>query len=109
MSEFVYLFRIGAAEQREAMGTPEHAQQSMKVWLAQDRSRWDAALVAQGLALLERSASGRELTAYHVEAAIAAAHAGASSVAETDWGSIVSLYDHLMRSHRHPSSRSTVR
>jgi hypothetical protein len=34
MSEFVYLFRIGAAEQREAMGTPEHAQQSMKVWLA---------------------------------------------------------------------------
>jgi hypothetical protein len=34
MSEFVYLFRIGAAQQREAMGTPEHAQQSMKVWLA---------------------------------------------------------------------------
>jgi RNA polymerase sigma factor (sigma-70 family) len=64
--------------------------------LDQDRSRWDAALVAHGLALLERSASGRELTAYHVEAAIAAAHAGASSVDETDWGSIVSLYDHLM-------------
>ena len=64
--------------------------------LDQDRSRWDAGLVAQGLALLERSASGRELTAYHVEAAIAAAHAGASSVDETDWGSIVSLYDHLM-------------
>ena len=34
MSEFVYLFRIGPAEQREAMGTPEHAQQSMKIWLA---------------------------------------------------------------------------
>ena len=64
--------------------------------LDQDRSRWDSGLVAQGLALLERSASGRELTAYHVEAAIAAAHAGASSVDETDWGSIVSLYDHLM-------------
>ncbi|MBI3494073.1 MAG: transcription initiation protein [Acidobacteria bacterium] len=32
MSEFVYLFRIGAAAQREAMGTPEHAQQSMRVW-----------------------------------------------------------------------------
>jgi predicted RNA polymerase sigma factor len=64
--------------------------------LDQDRSRWDAGLVAEGLALLERSASGRELTAYHVEAAIAAAHAGASSVDETDWGSIVSLYDRLM-------------
>jgi hypothetical protein len=34
MSEFVYLFRIGEAEQREAMGTPERAQQSMQLWLA---------------------------------------------------------------------------
>lgn len=34
MSEFVYLFRIGEAEQREAMGTPEAAQNSMKFWLA---------------------------------------------------------------------------
>ncbi|MBI3494074.1 MAG: sigma factor, ECF subfamily protein [Acidobacteria bacterium] len=62
----------------------------------QDRSRWDAGLVAQGLALLERSAAGREMTAYHLEAAIAAAHAGATSVDETDWASIVALYDRLM-------------
>jgi hypothetical protein len=34
MSEFVYLFRIGDAEQREAMGTPARAQQSMQRWLA---------------------------------------------------------------------------
>jgi hypothetical protein len=34
MSEYVYLFRIGAAEQREAMGSPERAQQSMQLWLA---------------------------------------------------------------------------
>jgi hypothetical protein len=34
MSDFVFLFRIGEAEQREAMGTPERAQQSMKAWLA---------------------------------------------------------------------------
>jgi hypothetical protein len=33
MSQFVYLFRIGAAEQREAMGSPERAQQSMQRWL----------------------------------------------------------------------------
>jgi RNA polymerase sigma-70 factor (ECF subfamily) len=64
--------------------------------LDQDRSRWDARLVAQGLELLERSAAGRELTAYHVEAAIAAAHASASGVDQTDWPSIVSLYDRLM-------------
>jgi RNA polymerase sigma-70 factor (ECF subfamily) len=62
----------------------------------QDRSRWDARLVAEGLALLEGSAAGDEVTAYHVEAAIAATHAGARSVDETDWGSIVSLYDRLM-------------
>ena len=61
----------------------------------QDRSRWDAGLLAEGLALLERSAAGLELTAYHLEAAIAAAHASARSVAETDWESIVALYDRL--------------
>jgi hypothetical protein len=43
MSEFVYLFRIGAAAQREAMGTPEHAQRSMQVWLA-----WMRDLEAKG-------------------------------------------------------------
>jgi hypothetical protein len=34
MSDFVFLFRVGAAEQREAMGTPERAQQSMQAWMA---------------------------------------------------------------------------
>ena len=43
MSEFVYLFRIGAEEQQEAMGTPEMAQQSMRVWLA-----WMRELEAKG-------------------------------------------------------------
>jgi RNA polymerase sigma factor (sigma-70 family) len=62
----------------------------------QDRSRWDRALVADGLALFERSAAGQALSPYHIEAAIAAAHAGARSLAETDWGAIVALYDRLM-------------
>lgn len=62
----------------------------------QDRARWDAALLAEGLALLERSAAGAEVTAYHVEAAIAAAHAAAASLAATDWPMIVALYDRLM-------------
>ena len=62
----------------------------------QDRSRWDTRLIAEGLALLERSAAGEEVTPYHVEAAIAAAHASASSVEHTDWAAIVSLYDRLM-------------
>jgi len=62
----------------------------------QDRSRWDAALIERGLALLERSAAGEEVTPYHVEAAIAATHASASSIEATDWAAIVSLYDRLM-------------
>ena len=69
-------------------------------WLSpfveQDRSRWNRSLVARGLSLFEQSAAGVELSAYHVEAAIAAAHAAAPSAAETDWNVIVSLYDRLM-------------
>jgi hypothetical protein len=34
MSEFLYLYRIGAAEQRAAMGTPQQAQQNMQAWMA---------------------------------------------------------------------------
>ena len=62
----------------------------------QDRSRWDARLVSEGLALFEESAAGQEMTAYHVEAAIAAVHASARTLEETDWRSIVSMYDRLM-------------
>ena len=62
----------------------------------QDRSRWNARLIAEGLTLLERAAVGEEVSAYHIEAAIAAAHAGARSPEETDWRAIVSLYDRLM-------------
>jgi predicted RNA polymerase sigma factor len=62
----------------------------------QDRSRWDARRVAEGLALLERSARGDEVTPYHLEAAIAAEHAIAPTLAKTNWSTIVSLYDKLM-------------
>ncbi len=62
----------------------------------QDRSRWDLRLVAEGLALLERSAAGTAVSAYHVEAAIAATHAAAPCLDDTDWASIVELYDRLM-------------
>jgi predicted RNA polymerase sigma factor len=65
-------------------------------FLAQDRSRWDMKLVSQGQALLELSATGPELTEYHVEAAIAATHCSALNVEDTDWGRIVWLYDKLM-------------
>jgi RNA polymerase sigma-70 factor (ECF subfamily) len=46
--------------------------------------------------LLDSAATGDDVSAYHVEAAIAAAHATARSVDETDWKAIVGLYDRLM-------------
>jgi len=67
----------------------------------QDRSRWDQVLIAEGQRQLELSASGTEVTAYHVEAAIAGVHAAARSTEETDWDAIVSLYETLM--HIQPS------
>jgi RNA polymerase sigma factor (sigma-70 family) len=62
----------------------------------QDRSQWDQDLLGEGLKFLELSATGSELTAYHIEAAIASIHARALRAEDTDWGTIVSLYDTLM-------------
>ena len=62
----------------------------------QDRSLWDASLMSRGHQLLEHSASGSELTEYHIEAAIAWVHASARRAEETNWEQIVSLYGTLM-------------
>lgn len=62
----------------------------------QDRARWDHGLIGEGLGHLELAASGSEVTAYHVEAAIAAAHAVAHDQVSTDWAGIVRLYDDLL-------------
>ncbi|GLW27322.1 RNA polymerase sigma factor [Actinoplanes regularis] len=63
----------------------------------QDRSRWDAALIAEGTALLAGALRRRPPSRYAIEAAIAAVHAEAPSWAETDWGEIVALYTVLRR------------
>ena len=47
--------------------------------------------MADGQRLLERSATGPELTEYHLEAAIAAVHASALRLEDTDWSQVVSL------------------
>lgn len=62
----------------------------------QDRARWDAQLLDQGLTFFDASARGTEVSAYHVEAAIAVAHASAPTFAATDWATVVQLYDQLM-------------
>jgi RNA polymerase sigma-70 factor (ECF subfamily) len=62
----------------------------------QERARWDQALLARGVAQLERAAQGAELSEYHLQAGIAAVHATSPSVAETNWPQLVALYDQLL-------------
>jgi RNA polymerase sigma factor (sigma-70 family) len=63
----------------------------------QDRSRWDRGLIERGLAHLGRSATGDQMSRWHLEAGIACEHVIAPSVRETDWDRIVVLYDLLAR------------
>jgi RNA polymerase sigma-70 factor, ECF subfamily len=68
----------------------------------QDRSLWNREQIAEGVALLEKALKSRRFGSYTLQAAIAAVHAEAESVAVTDWRQIVALYDQLVRIHRSP-------
>ncbi|WP_446218576.1 RNA polymerase sigma factor [Micromonospora sp. IBHARD004] len=57
----------------------------------QDRSRWDHAAIAEGLAVLARAGHGP----YALQARIAACHATAPTAADTDWPAIARWYDEL--------------
>jgi RNA polymerase sigma factor (sigma-70 family) len=70
---------------------------NLRALFEQDRSRWDQGLLAEGQQLLDRSASGSELSEYHLEAAIASLHSAAAQPQDTPWQQIVSLYDLLLR------------
>ena len=64
----------------------------------QDRRLWDRSAIRRGLAAISRaSAVGRGLGPYGLQAAIAACHASAASVHETDWERVVLLYEALGR------------
>jgi len=71
------------------------AQGGLLLLSGQDRSVWDAARISEGLRHLDRSAAGECLTAYHLEAGIAAAHATAPDFESTDWAYIAGQYDQL--------------
>jgi RNA polymerase sigma-70 factor, ECF subfamily len=61
----------------------------------QDRSRWDATLLARGFVHLRGAMQAQELSALHLEAGIAALHASAPSFAHTDWAALVHYYEAL--------------
>src|SRR5689334_5136835 len=63
----------------------------------QDHSLWNREQIAEGVALLEKALKSRRFGSYTLQAAIAALHAEAESVAVTDWPQIVALYDRLLR------------
>jgi RNA polymerase sigma-70 factor (ECF subfamily) len=63
----------------------------------QDRSLWNREQIAEGVALVEKALQSRRFGSYTLQAAIAAVHAEAESVAATDWRQIVALYNQLVR------------
>jgi RNA polymerase sigma-70 factor, ECF subfamily len=68
----------------------------------QDRSLWNREQIAEGVALVKKALNSRRFGPYTLQAAIAAVHAEAESVAVTDWRRIVALYNQLVRIHPSP-------
>jgi RNA polymerase sigma-70 factor (ECF subfamily) len=75
---------------------------TMRLLRDQDRSTWDRPLIAEGLRALDRASAGDRVSAFHLEAGIAACHALASSWDETDWLQILTLYDELVALTKSP-------
>ncbi len=63
----------------------------------QDRGLWRRDLIAEGVAVLQAALARDRLGEYQAQAAIAALHADAQTVDETDWVQIVEWYDELVR------------
>lgn len=62
----------------------------------QDRTLWDRSMIARGMFHLAQSASGDELSEYHLQAGIAACHGSAATYEATDWERVLMLYDQWM-------------
>ncbi|MEV4603593.1 RNA polymerase sigma factor [Amycolatopsis sp. NPDC049253] len=63
----------------------------------QDRSRWDAAAIDEGLALVDTALHRGSPGPYQLQAAIAACHAAAPAASDTDWPQIAALYGELAK------------
>ena len=63
----------------------------------QDRGRWDAAEISEGVAVLEAALRRGRPGPYQVQAAIAACHATAPTADRTDWAQIAALYTELLK------------
>ncbi|OKJ95348.1 RNA polymerase sigma factor [Amycolatopsis sp. CB00013] len=61
----------------------------------QDRTRWNAETIAEGVSLVSEALEAGPVGPYQVQAAIAAVHSEAATAADTDWPQILALYDVL--------------
>jgi RNA polymerase sigma factor (sigma-70 family) len=68
----------------------------------QDRTRWDRAAIAEGVALISRTLARGAVGAYQLQAAIAAVHDEAARPEDTDWAQIQALYGLLQRMTDNP-------
>lgn len=68
----------------------------------QDRKRWNPQLIQAGLYYLSNASKGKSLSAYHIEASIAAQHCSAASFAKTNWTFIHRLYQILYQIKPNP-------
>ncbi len=68
----------------------------------QDRSAWDAEMVAEGVRLVEEALSTEAVGEYQLQAAIAAVHDEASTADDTDWPQVLALYGLLERMTGNP-------
>ncbi len=84
---------------RQARSTPDG---DIVLLEEQDRSAWDARLIAEGRELADRALGTQRFGPYTLQAAIAAIHAGTPTAAATDWRRIVSLYDALLAVNASP-------
>jgi len=77
---------------RAARATPEG---ELILLEDQDRSLWNRELIEEGTALVQQALSSGWVGLYSLQAAMAAVHAAAPTVAATDWAQIIGLYDML--------------
>ena len=68
----------------------------------QDRQKWDQGQIAEGIALISAALPRGDVGPYQLQAAIAAVHDEAKTMADTDWPQILGLYDLLERAAPNP-------
>src|SRR5262249_54927525 len=68
----------------------------------QDRTLWDSAAIAEGVALVSASLARGAVGPYQLQAAIAAVHDEAPRAADTDWPQVLALYGLLKRMTDNP-------